>query len=184
MSPASAEESHELGRNGVIRAKHFLWQILGSSIDLPFTAYDHSPKLTFVDSEAEAEARFTFDMGGILRKKNPMRVDATEAVEVLVEVKARQSGDGLLVEYREFLRRAAIVSSQDRHHDSWFIFVAEVPFGTSYGSRLCNGNLLEECRKGWSTPLASVASDLKERVTLLIATESFRRLINRWGRDE
>lgn len=97
MSPASAEESHELGRSGVIRAKHFLWQILGSSIDLPFTAYDHSPKLTFVDSETEASARFTFDMGGILRKKNPTRVGAMEAVEVLVEVKAWQSGDGLLL---------------------------------------------------------------------------------------
>jgi hypothetical protein len=178
------EESHELGRRGVIRAKHILWQVLGPSIDLPFTAYDHAPKLTFVDSESGSTNKFTFDLRGILRKTNPSRVDATEAVEVLVEVKSWQSGEGLLDQYREFLRRAAIVSSQDPHHDSWFIFVADVPFGSTYGSRLCNGELLAECKESWSKPLSSMVGNLNERVTLIITTESFRRLINRWGRDE
>lgn len=184
MSPSLSEESHERGRRGVIHAKHFLWQVLGSAIDLPFNAYDHRSKLTFDDPTPEGLTQFAFDLGGVLKKADPARVGGATTVEVLVEVKAAQSGDGLLDEYREFLRRAAVASAVERHRDSWFIFVAKVPFGSTYGARLCNGDLLKECRAGWSENLAAAARDLNERVSLLIATDSFRRLIDHWGRDE
>ena len=184
MTSTSGEETHELGRRGVIRAKHLLWKVLGSSIDLPFTAYDHAPKLTFPDTETEGTSRFTFDLGGVLKRKDATRMSGTEVVELLVEVKASRSGDGLLHEYREFLRRAAVASLDDRHRDSWFIFLAQVPFGTTYGAALCNGDLLEECRQQWSQRLAAAARNLNERVTLIIATDSFRRLLDLWGRDE
>jgi hypothetical protein len=182
MSPSSAEQSHELGRRGVVRIKNLLWKILGSSIDLPFNAYDHAPKLTFDDSGSGNQGRFTFDLGGILRRKNTSRVDSEETVEVFVEVKSTQSADNLLKEYREFLRRAAVVSSDSRHHDTWFMFVAQVPFGSTYGTRLCNGGLLDDCRERWPSSFSAAVRDINERVTLFIATESFQRLVDHWGR--
>jgi len=179
----NAEEAHEVGRSGVISAKHLLWQILGAAIDLPFNAYDHRSKLTFVDI-MDGSGSFSFDLGGVLRHKSSVHVGGEKTVEVLVEVKADRIGNGLLGDYREFLRRAAIVSLSDRHRDTWFIFLVSVPFGTKYGVGLFDGSLLNECKKAWPELLKSAPSDLHKRITVMIATESFKELLARWGKNE
>jgi hypothetical protein len=183
MTAFNAEEAHEVGRSGVINAKHLLWQILGSSIDLPFNAYDHRTKLTFDDILNDGGS-FSFDLGGVLRHNSSLHVGGEKTVEVLVEVKADHIGNGLLTDYREFLRRSAIVSLQKRHHDTWFIFLVSVPFGTKYGVGLFNGALLNECKEAWPEQLKSAPTDLHKRITVMIATESFKELLARWGKNE
>src|SRR4030042_4106829 len=178
-----AEEAHEAGRQGVMRAKHLLWQVLGEAITLPFNAYDHIAKLTFDEMTDNGEKQFCFDLSGHLRRKDPARAMGEEAVEVFVEVKSNQIGDDLLKQYREFLRHAAIVSVQNRHRDSWFIFLASAPFGSSYGIRLCDGSFLLDTQKSWHEKLQAVSRDLHLRTCVIIATQSFERLLRRWGRD-
>jgi hypothetical protein len=183
MTAINAEEIQEVGRSGVINAKHLLWQILGKAIDLPFNAYDHRSKLTYEDI-AGGGGSFSFDLGGVLRHKSAAHVGGENAIEVLVEVKADRMGNGLLGDYREFLRRAAIVSLNERHRDTWFIFIVSVPFGTTFGVGLFDGTLLNECKNEWPEPLKSAPSDLHKRITVMIATESFKELLTRWGRNE
>jgi len=180
MSRATAESAHEIGRTGVVRAKTLLWQVLGEAIDLPFTAYDHGPKLTFRDPESPGFGSFNFDLKGVLRRRDSARISDHEAVEVLVEVKATRAADSLLGEYREFVRRAAVVASEDAHKDTWFIFVVQVPFGCSYGSSLCDGALLEECRLFWPKSFERTPAGLSDRIAIVVATESLRRLIDHW----
>jgi hypothetical protein len=178
-----AEESHEAGRSGVVRAKHLLWQVLGDAIDLPFNAYDHGPKLTFDDTGDIQSASFSFDLKGILRRDAKERASGQETVEVFVEVKSRQRGNDLLREYEIFLRRAAIVSSDDRHRDTWFIFLAGAPFGTTVGRELCDGSFLSRCRENWEDALKRSSGNLEARICLLISTPSLERLLDRWGRN-
>src|SRR6267142_2611369 len=170
MTGIAAEAAHEAGRQGAMRARHLLWQVLGSTIDLPFNAYDHGPKLTFSDNDPQP-SQFSFDLRGILRRSDAGRFGGQEAVEVFVEVKAHSSGEGLLTEYRSFLKRAAVVTSLPAHADSWFIFLAGVPFGTTQGVALCNGSLIAECRQGWPAPLQQSSDHLHERLSLVIATQ-------------
>ncbi len=177
-----AEEAHEVGRQGVMRAKQLLWQILGEAIDLPFNAYDHRDKLTFMGLNGK-DKEFSFDLKGILRKKDTSRAMGDETVEVFVEVKHTQSGDDLLGEYREFLKRSATVSLKKDHSDSWFIFIASVPFGTTCGITLCDGSILSELQKNWTGDLEATSPQLHQRICLVIATRSFERLLKKWGRD-
>jgi hypothetical protein len=160
-----------------------LWQVLGETIDLPFNAYDHRAKLTFDEMDEGSEKQFCFDLGGNLRRRDPSHAMGEEAVEVFIEVKSNQTGDDLLKQYREFLRRAAIVSLQSRHRDTWFIFLTSAPFGSSYGMRLCDGSFLSETQTTWHERLKEVSKDLHHRTCLVIATQSFERLLKRWGRD-
>ena len=85
MTGIAAEAAHEAGRQGAMRARHLLWQVLGSTIDLPFNAYDHGPKLTFSDNDPQP-SQFSFDLRGILRRSDAGRFGGQEAVEVFVEV--------------------------------------------------------------------------------------------------
>lgn len=173
-----AEQSHEIGRTGVLRAKDLLWRLMGKAINLPFNAYDHRPKLTF--QEIGAEKEFAFDLAGILTRKDHSRAGGQNTVEVFVEVKAVKSGDSLLQEFREFLRHAATVSIQEKHQDTWFIFLSEVPFGSSYGVELCDGALVKECQQNWDASIQPVAATLSDRISLIVATKSFQRLLTQW----
>jgi hypothetical protein len=181
--PIAAEGAHEAGRRGSLRAKHLLSQVLGKAIDLPFNAYDHAPKLTFTDSDPPL-AQFSFDLSGILRRQDGQRFAGETAAEVFVEVKTYSTGDSLLGEFKKFLRRAAIVASQPAHADTWFIFLAAVPFGTTQGVALCDGSLVQQCRDDWPTSIRGVSDHLHERVVLFVATRSFERLLTSWGRND
>lgn len=163
----------------MIRAKTLLWRLLGNAIDLPFNAYDHRAKLAFTDVEGAGE--FTFDLAGVLKRRDQNRLAGEAAVEVFVEVKAVKSGDSLLAEYREFLRHAAIVSLERQHADTWFIFLSEAPFGSSYGAQLCDGSIIYECGQKWSSHVQKSGQTLTGRVALLIATKSFQHLLEKWG---
>jgi hypothetical protein len=171
-----AEGIQEVGRQGSIRAKRVLQQLLGESVDLPFNAYDNTSHLEFIDRRefGGADGRFCFDLGGALKRKNVDKFDHQEAVEVLVEVKA---------DYREFLRRAAIASTEARYASAWFIFYSTVPFGSNQGVQLVDGTLLRECAKNWPEPLRASVNNLPARIALVIATDSFVTLLTTWVPD-
>jgi hypothetical protein len=178
-----AEGIHEIGRRGAIEAVDLLWRILGDRIRLPFNAYDHAEKLAFDHGLPSGVAPFNFDLKGNLERSVPGRVGGVEAVEVFVEVKKYHEGDSLLPEFAKFLQRAAIVASVPAHKATWFFFVSNVPFGSSKGIRLCNGEYLAECSAPWPEPLKRNLSHLQDRIVVIIGTESFARLLQQWGRD-
>lgn len=178
----SAEESHEIGRQGVIRASLLLWRLLGDNIIVPFNAYDHHAKLTFEEGSF-GTGSFSFDLRGVLSRKNHARLSQTESTEVFVEVKNVKHGNNLKQDFENFLRRSAIVSSLNDHKDTWFFFIASVPFGTSLGVELCDGSLLEKCSNTWPKELKDTAIGLHNRISLIIATTSFTRMLEMWGRD-
>jgi len=175
------ERSHAIGREGVLRAKELLARLLGSNVVLLFNAYDHSDRLTFTDPMAPRTASFTFDLGGGLRRPNARRFAGEESVALLAEVKSVARGGDLLNDYREFLRRAAIASSTPENRQTWFIFLAAVPFGVSEGARLWDGAFLSELLPDWPAAIASSAAELTERTTVLMATASLERLLGQWG---
>jgi hypothetical protein len=183
MPKLFAETAHEAGRQGSLRAKHLLSQVLGKAIDLPFNAYDHGPKLTFTENDPQA-TQFSFDLGGIVRRPDGHSFAGELTTDVFVEVKNHSTGDALLAEFKAFLRRAAIVASQPKHADTWFIFLASVPFGTTQGLALCDGSLIAQCRKEWPSSIQEASESLHERVALFVATRSFERLLTKWGRND
>lgn len=178
-----AEGTHEIGRRGALEAKHTLERLLGDKIRLPFNAYDHPSKLSFDPGSTLGVPRFNFDLGGSLERVDSARFGGTEAVEVFVEVKNHATGDSLLTEFANFLQRAAVVASTPGHADTWFLFVSNVPFGTSKGVDLSNGKYLRECCANWHDQLRHTAVGLESRIAVVIATESFVRLLDRWSRD-
>lgn len=175
-----AEATHELGRKGTVAAIDLLWRVLGESIALPFNAYDHAEKLSF-DGAPFGLGTFNFDLLGHLNKKASGTVTGQETVEVFVEVKNYTVGDSLLAEYESFLKRAAVAAALPQHKKTWFIFLSNVPFGTSKGVALCNGDYLSDCSKTWNDSLKPLAPALKERVVLVVATRSFTQLLSQWG---
>lgn len=178
-----AEETHEIGRRGVLGAQQLLWRLLGERIHLPFNAYNHRSKLTFNDELRESPEKFVFDLGGFLERQDPSLFGGRESTDVFVEVKSWLNSATLLQEYATFLRHAALVSLDERHRDTWFIFLARVPFGSSKGADLCNGVYLKRCRDDWPEPLKGVTSDIHMRICLIVATESLERLLNKWTFD-
>lgn len=171
-----AEEAHEKGRYGVMVAKNHLGQILGKDIiDLPFTVYDHKAKLTF--NYIDSDSKFSFDLKGKLERPNPERVTKFDTVEVFVEVKSYTTSANLLGHYKDFLQKAAIVSLQPQHHDTWFIFFTTAPFGCRHAVQLCNGQLFDECKSSWPKPLDECPKDLYERIIIIVSTSSFQRLL-------
>jgi hypothetical protein len=181
MEVKMAEEIHQIGLQGVMRAKQLLWKLLGDGIDLPFNAYDHPSKLAFRDNDKWGVATFNFDLRGNMRRINIDRFGGKETIEVFVEVKSYQYGDKLMQYYSEFLQRAAIASINEEHRDTWFIFLTNVPFGTSKGVELCNGKFLSQCSAKWPDILKPYAAGLESRICIVIANESFQRLLNIWS---
>lgn len=175
-----AEAAHELGRKGTVAAIDLLWRVLGDAIALPFNAYDHAEKLTF-DGSPYGIGAFSFDLLGHLKKASHGAVTGQETVEVFVEVKNYDVGGALLAEYELFLKRAAVAAALPQHKKTWFIFVSNVPFGTSKGVALCNGDYLAECSNSWNVELKPLAAALKDRVVVIVATRSFTQLLTQWG---
>jgi len=175
-----AEATHELGRTGAVNANHLLWRVLGESIALPFNTYDHAAKLRF-DGSACGLGTFNFDLRGHLQKIRSSAVTGFETVEVLVEVKNYSDGNSLLGEYESFLKRAAFTGSLPEHSDTRFIFLCNVPFGTTMGTKLCNGEYLKERSATWDTQLQPLAEAIRHRIVLIIATNSFNSLLQQWG---
>jgi hypothetical protein len=180
-----AEATHEIGRVGVLEAKAILERILTRAVDLPFNAYDNAEMLAFEDNSSYGGSgdKFLFDLGGTLRRGDPGRFARQVASPVFVEVKTRSSAGDALNEYREFLRRAAIVAQDARFRESWFLFYSTVPFGSSKAASIADGTFLREYATSWPTALQSRIADLSTRVGLVIATKSFVTLLTTWCRD-
>jgi hypothetical protein len=180
-----AEATHELGRAGALEAKSVLERVLPGSIDLPFNSYDRPEALQFEDGPqfGGEEGRFFLDLAGVLKRRGSAKFGGQEARDVFVEVKSRADGGNVLGEYRDFLRRAAVVSLTPRYRAAWFVFYCTVPFGSTFGTQLADGTLLRECANSWPKSLQVVSTDLDARVVLVISTKSFVKMLNEWGRD-
>jgi hypothetical protein len=174
-----SEEVHEIGRRGLIEALLVLDRVFSDSIDLPFNAYDHPEKVTF-DDPAFPPKQFSFDLSGNFRRVDARAVTGLQVVELFVEVKSYSEGSQLLAEYDEFLRRAAIVGSMPRHRNSWFMFLSAVPFGTTFGVRLCDGAFLTERSQSW-TGRIQPPQDLHLRTALVFGNLSLKRALDAWG---
>lgn len=176
-----SEEIHEIGRRGLIEALLLLDRVFSDSIDLPFNAYDHPEKVTF-DDPAFPSKQFSFDLSGNFRRADASAVTGSQAVELFVEVKSYAEGSQLLAEYDEFLRRAAIVGSMPRHRNSWFMFLSSVPFGTTFGVRLCDGVFLTERSRSWTGGIKPPL-DLHLRTALVFGNLSLKRALHEWGQS-
>ena len=179
-----AEETHEIGRRGVIETQALLWRILGKSLRLPFNAYDHPEKLSFSVGSQFGIDPFNFDLRGNLERRDNRLAGGLEAKDVFVEVKSYESAADLLAKYRDFLKRAAVVTTISEYKQAWFFYVSSVPFGSSFGIELCDGTFLRACAEEWDAALRSHASGLESRVAVIVATQSFRRVLARWRYDD
>ena len=95
-----------------------------------------------------------------MERANPERFGSRETTDVFVEVKSYEYGKDLLSFYADFLRRAAVLSLDERYRDTVFIFLASVPFGTSKGAELCDGRFVAQCEQEWPERIRAAASDL------------------------
>jgi hypothetical protein len=176
----AAEQTQQIGLEGVFRGSLLLSYVFGRSIHLPFNAYDHGPKLRFTDIPG---GTFNYDLGGVLERLNPKKTRA-DTTDVFVEVKQYKQGADLLAHYGEFLRHAVVMSLNDRYRDTWFVFLASVPFGSSKGIELCDGQYLADCKKNWPAQLKKAeTSNLHNRISLLIFTASFERMLKTWSNN-
>jgi len=174
-----AEQTHEIGRHGLIEARLVLDRVFTDSIDLPFNAYEHPEKVTF-DDPASPPKQFSFDLSGNFRRAEKRAVAGLKVAELFVEVKSYSEGSQLLNEYDEFLRRAAIVGSMPRHRNSWFMFLSSVPFGTTYGVRLCDGDFLRNRSQNWAGGIQA-PQDLHLRTALVFGNLSLKRTFQAWS---
>lgn len=175
-----SERIHELGRAGVMKAHLMLWKMLGNTIHLPFTAYEHPHMMEFEDPR---QGLFSFDLKGHLSRQEHPGVVA-RSVELFVEVKWYSKSENLLSHYKRFLRRAAVATLIPAHKDSLFLFFSNVPFGGTLGIDLCNGKLLKKCATTWPRQLKEAAEGLSHRTILCIATDSFQVMLTNWGQHE
>jgi len=178
----AAEATHQLGQDGVFRAKAFLERLL--TVSFPFTAYEAPEKLLFAGFEDVGVEAFSFDMKGFFQKpKRAVEQKPKRAVEVYVEVKTYSAGASLLAEYDTFCKRAVCAAMSPEHASTWFVFFCTAPFGTTVGEDLCNGKRLRQAVTTWPERFGSVVESVSKRITVIIATPSFSQLVELWAHD-
>ena len=140
-----------------------------------FDVYTSPEKLSF---SGFSGARYSFDLSGVC-----------EGAEAFVECKGYRDGTGILEAYREFIARAYCTSVQSvRHQRDLFWFVTNVPFGSSFGRRLCSPEFLQESLSAArperaATLLGGAQIDsghirsLSQRIAVAIFTDSFVKVM-------
>jgi hypothetical protein len=72
---------------------------------------------------------------------------------VFIESKGYGSGGGLLGQYKEFVAKSYAISVMyERHHQDYFWFATNTPFGSSVGIRLTSPNYIQTILTTESTP--------------------------------
>lgn len=142
-----------------------------------FDAETSPEKLSFALPSGRA---VSFDASGVLERKGwPPR-------EVLIECKGHRDGNAVLDGYRTFLGNAFFVSNTiARHSQDAFWFATNVPFGSTYGRRLTEYDVVNKLLQEHEEARSLIASakdpvDLVHRflgkVTVCIFPDSFMRL--------
>jgi hypothetical protein len=140
-----------------------------------FDVYSSPDKLSFAGFSG---APYSFDLSGVY-----------DGVEAFVECKGYRDGSGILDGYREFLAKAYCTSVQAiRHKRDLFWFATNVPFGSSFGRRLCTPEFVRDSltgsRPAGAAPVLAGASvdeghvrSLSRRIAVAIFTDSFVRVM-------
>lgn len=175
-----AEQAHERGREGALRAKRFLEARIGGRIDLPWNAYDHRARLSFEDHTTDPPSSFVYDLGGHLRRRDDKKFGGDLVLPLLVEVKHYTSSSSLLEQFRDFIRHAGVVSEREDYCDARFVFVSTVPFGCSEAAALCNGQLAGEVLQKYKWRRSLTADAIHRRMHLVFLNQSFNEFIEEW----
>jgi hypothetical protein len=131
-----------------------------------------------VSFTARTGKRYSFDFSGVYNQP-------WQRSEVLGECKGYSKAGTLLAEFRSFLARAYVTSTDyTRHRNDQFWFVTNVPFGCSEGSGIRNydyirstltdpGNLEVKEMLGDSHVDVNLIGSLAQRIGVFILTDSF-----------
>lgn len=140
-----------------------------------FDVYTSPDKLSFTGFSG---AQYSFDLSGVC-----------EGVEAFVECKGYRDATGILDGYREFLAKAYCTSVQaTRHRCDLFWFATSVPFGSSFGRRLCSAEFIRESLTTAKPERAAALlggaqidvghiNSLSRRIAVAIFTDSFVRVM-------
>lgn len=145
-----------------------------------FDVYTSPEKLSFTGFSG---VDYSFDLAGTCGE-----------VEAYIECKGYRDATGVLDGYREFLAKSYCTSVQSvRHRRDLFWFATNVPFGSTFGRRLCNPDFVLESLStakperaaallGGARPDDGHVRSLCERVAIAIFTDSFVRVMGTWYR--
>jgi hypothetical protein len=140
-----------------------------------FDVHSEPEKMSFTGRTGKS---FSFDFSGIYKQPWQSR-------EVLGECKGYSKGGGLLAEFRVFLAKAYVASSDyARHRNDHFWFVTNVPFACSEGSGIRSVEFLQGTLTANATPEvkeilgdgnvdSAVVFSLAHRIGVFILTDSF-----------
>ena len=140
-----------------------------------FDVHTEPEKMSF---KARTGKQYSFDFSGVYNQQ-------WQRSEVLGECKGYTKAGTLLAEFRSFLARAYVTSTDyTRHRNDHFWFVTNVPFGCSEGSGIRNyeyiystlsdaGNLEVKDMLGESHVDMNLIGSLAQRIGVFILTDSF-----------
>ena len=128
--------------------------------------------------KARTGSEYSFDFSGVYNQR-------WQHNEVLGECKGYSKGGGLLAEFRSFLAKAYVTSTDYRRHSrDYFWFVTNVPFGCSEGSGIRNYEFIRATLSDVTRPEIrgilgdsyvdpSLIGPLASRIGVFILTDSF-----------
>jgi len=128
--------------------------------------------------KARTGKQYSFDFNGVQSRQWVRR-------EVLGECKGYTKGTGLIAEFRSFLAKAYVTSTDyPRHREDYFWFVTNVPFACSEGSGVRTQDFIRASLADRTNPQVSeILGDshvddsliwrLTERIGVFILTDSF-----------
>ena len=140
-----------------------------------FDVHNEPEKMSF---NSRAGKQYSFDFSGVYNQR-------WQRSEVLGECKGYSKAGTLLAEFRSFLAKAYVTSTDySRHRNDWFWFVTNVPFGCSEGSGLRNFEFIRATLTDGTKPeVKEVLGDshvdinliwsLAQRIGVFILTDSF-----------
>jgi hypothetical protein len=131
----SAEEAHELGREGVFKVKQFLEST--THLQVPWTAYDHKAVCTRQRLDGTKKV---YDLRGFFlgERRRPLYIEAKNY--------STPGGQGIL--YREYLADVYSITAKavadDMDEESEFMWITWHPFSQSAWTRLATHDYIRE----------------------------------------
>lgn len=166
-SVSAGETLHEVGKDGVRRAK--VWLEKTGRVDVRFSRYEVSeaPFLTFTRDDGQ---EFSFDIGGVLRLD-----DGNVSFRGEVKKVAGEASQGTM--YHEYLAKCYRASS---HHQQpyHFMWITWHPFKVTRWSKLCTAEEIESAVSEYGDKYCGsdvvdkdLCADLADRLWLIVLSD-------------
>ncbi|MCS5423201.1 MULTISPECIES: hypothetical protein [Psychrilyobacter] len=174
------EEQHKIGLEYVQKFGAILTANLQhSNFKVTFNAYDNPNKLKF---KTETKKEISFDLQGFMKYKNISR-------DVWIESKGYSEGSNLLNQYKNFIARSFFIwNTNERYQDDIFIFITNVPFGSTLGKKLNSKEFVKASVLEFGTEYFKDLNGIKElegtiyeffkNIFPIILTDSYIELIS------